>query len=208
MIGKKIILAIPFVLTGCATSSINYIPPHEVTIINQIHIDDDFDRVWNRLVKNLASDFFVINNIEKSSRIINVSFSTTKPIEYVSCGESVRQFSNARGKKTYQYDPAESATYSFTNDNGHMFNAIRNSKLNGRTNIYVAPDGNGTTLSVNTKYIIDVNIKYYNGSSQYAGDDSFTFDFSTKTKYDDLLNGGVVCSATGSLEQRIISYAK
>ena len=78
---KTLTLILILILGGCATSSINYTPPEITKIDNQVTIDEDFEIVWDRLVKNLASDFFVINNIEKSSRIINVSFSTNRSTE-------------------------------------------------------------------------------------------------------------------------------
>ena len=126
----------------------------------------------------------------------------------MSCGRSVREFSNARGKNIYEYDPSETTRYTFTNDMGHMFNAVRSSKLSGRANIYLAPAGSGTDLSVNTKYIVDVDVKYYNASNQAAGSDKFSFDFSTKTPYVEPTEGSVKCVARGNLEQRVIDYAK
>ncbi|WP_036800826.1 hypothetical protein [Photobacterium marinum] len=198
--------AISITLAGCATSNLNYSNPQTYNIKNQEIINESFDVVWDRLVKNLSSDFFVINNIEKNSRIINVSFSTNKPSDYVDCGTSTREFSNAHGKKTYTYDPSDSARYTFTNSQGNAFNATRTSRLNGRTNIYLAPEGDGTIVNVNTKYVVDVDIKYHNFSNQYAGNDNFIFDFSTKTDFSTL--DGVTCTARGNLEQRILNYAK
>jgi hypothetical protein len=198
---------VPLTLIGCATSSFKYTPPstgHQIE--NSIQIEEEFEVVWDRLVKSLASDFFVINNIEKNSRIINVSFFSSKPTDFVDCGNTTRQFSNARGKKTYSYNPADPARYTFSNDQGHMFNAVRSSKLNGRTNIYLAPSNTGTLLNVNTKYVVDVKIKYFNASNQPAGVDEFTFDFSTKNKY--VLEDGVTCVAKGNLERKIVNYAK
>ncbi|TKF24667.1 hypothetical protein FCV43_00225 [Vibrio genomosp. F6] len=203
---KKIIFPVVVLsLSGCATSDLTYTPPVQKKVENNILLEEDFDVVWNRLVKNLASDFFVINNIEKSSRIINVSFSTNNASQYVDCGTSVRNFSNARGKHTYEYNPADSARYTFTNDNGHAFNAVRGSKLSGRTNIYLAPTESGTELSVNTKYVVDINVKYFNLNNQPAGSDQFSLDFSTKTPYESV--DAVKCFAIGNLEQKVIEYA-
>ena len=196
-------------LSGCATSNMNYLPPSTSNKIeHSVQINEDFEVVWDRLVKNLASDFFVINNIEKNSRIINVSFSASKPSDFVDCGNTTREFSNARGKNTYSYDPADPTRYTFANKQGHMFNAVRTSKLNGRTNIYLAPSSTGTLLTVNTKYVVDVKIKYFNVNNQSTGNNEFTFDFSTKNKYISENGDGVVCTARGNLEQKIIGYAK
>ena len=90
-------------LSGCATSSLNYSPPStSYTIKHSVQINEDFEVVWDRLVKNLASDFFVINNIEKNSRIINVSFSASKPTDFVDCGITTR----------YHHSPVKSTSNS------------------------------------------------------------------------------------------------
>lgn len=198
--------AISIALAGCATSELNYSYPQTYQIKNQEMINESFDVVWDRLVKNLSSDFFVINNIEKNSRIINVSFSENKPSKYVDCGTTTREFSNIRGKTSYTYDPADSARYTFTNGQGQAFNATRTSRLNGRTNIYLAPEGNGTLININTKYVVDVDIKYQDMTNKYVGNDNFVFDFSTKTNFSNL--DGVTCTARGNLEERILNYAK
>ncbi len=58
------------VLTGCATSTFNYSPPLETKIQNTKQVDLPFDTVWDQLVKQLSTDFFVINNIDKNSRLM------------------------------------------------------------------------------------------------------------------------------------------
>ena len=192
---------------GCATSKLNYTPPVLETVHNQVVVDAPFEEVWDRLVKNLASDFFVINNIEKSSRIINVSFSTNNPSDFVTCGLTSREFSNARGTQQYQYDPASSAQYTFTDVKGMLFNASRTSRLNGRTNVYVAPDDSGGTMvSVNAKYVVDVSLSFTNVYNQPAGAQNVSFDFSTKQPQ--VKTDGVTCIAKGNIEAKILGYAR
>ena len=200
-------IALALVVTGCATSKLNYIPPSVGAVDNQVSINGSFDSVWDRLVKNLASDFFVINNIEKTSRIINVSFSSNTPPEFISCGVSSREFSNARGTQKYEYDPASSTQYTFTDKGGLVFNAVRAARLNGRANVYVAPSDDGNTLvSVNTKYVVDVTQSFTNVYGQPVGNQNFTFDFSTKQPQ--VTPDGVTCVTKGNLEQMILDYAK
>lgn len=195
-------------LSGCASSSLQYAKPDSKHVNNQIILNQDFDQVWDRLVRNLAADFFVINNIEKNSRIINVSFSTSRPMEFVSCGQSTRQFKNAYGTQTFVYDPAQSTQFPFTNDFGVLFNANRKTYLEGRTNIYLAPEGENTVVSVNTKYLLKADIEYRNNGNQVVQRDSFVFDFSTKSAYEASNGDGVVCVATGELEQKLLDYAR
>ncbi|WP_028112947.1 hypothetical protein [Ferrimonas kyonanensis] len=205
---KTLASALVLALSGCASSTLTYTQPELAPVTNQVVIDQPFDQVWDRLVRNLASDFFVINNIEKSSRIINVSFSSASPTDYVSCGHSLRQLNNAQGTQIFEYDPAASTAFPFTNDHGLLFHAQRATRLEGRTNIYLAPEGTGTLLSVNTKYVVKVNIDYSNSSKQFLRRDDLTFDFSTRSPYREGGVNGLQCAANGALEQRVMDYAR
>ena len=191
-------------LTGCATSTLNYYEPPVGDIQNTVQINEDFEIVWDRLVKNLASDFFVINNIEKNSKIINVSFSSNNPENFVTCGNTFRTFKNARGEANYNYDPAQSTNYTMTDNNGMVFHCRRNAKLNGRVNIYVSPNDKGTLVNVNSKYILDVSLNFVNVYNQPSGNQNFSADFSTKSTYS---NSEIICRAKGIIESKILQYA-
>jgi len=141
-------------LAGCATSTTNYTPPAEPKIVNTKFVNKPFEAVWDSLVKELSGDFFVINNIDKNSRLINISFTSQRPSEFVDCGVTSRTFTNARGDQNYTYKTADSSNFVSTNNQGHAFSVRRNSRLEGRTNIYVAPEGSGTNITVNTKYVV------------------------------------------------------
>jgi hypothetical protein len=62
---NTLLLCFALLLSGCATSSLSYNKPYEEIIENSVVVNEKFEIVWDRLVKNLSSDFFVINNIEK-----------------------------------------------------------------------------------------------------------------------------------------------
>ncbi len=201
-----LVVALILVTTGCVTSSFNYTPPAITEVDNQIIIGDPFDEVWDRLVKNLASDFFVINDIEKNSGIIDVSFSSNTPTEFVSCGVAVRKFTNDWGTQVYEYDPSSSTQYTLGNILS-VRDVVRDTRLDGRTNIYVAPsDEAGTTVSVDTKYVVDVTLSYTDVVRRPAGSENFTFDFSTKQPQ--VTSDGITCVARGNLEDKILDYAR
>lgn len=192
-------------LGGCATSSIDYTPPVERKIQNSKLVQRPFDEVWDGLVKNLSSDFFVINNIDKNSRLINISFTAQTPSEYVDCGISRRKFSNARGERDFSYKTADSAMFSTTNEMGHMFNVRRTTRLEGRTNIYVAPESSGTNITVNTKYVLSITFNAVRPDGSPAGTETGTVDLSTK-------QGGTflktTCYAVGTIEDRILAMVR
>lgn len=188
-------------LTGCASSSVDYRAPVPKSMTNTKDVSAPFDQVWDALVRQLSSDFFVINNIDKNSRLINLSFSTQKPSDYVDCGVTNRTFENARGKTNYSYQSADSSAFSVTNDKSIAFNMARKTKLEGRVNIYVAPIASGTSVAVNTKYVLDVDWSAVSFEGAPGGNGRNTFDFSTKQGYS---SSDLTCYAKGTLERKIL----
>lgn len=197
---KLIALAFVMLLTGCATSTANYHYPQNHIVENTKTVNKSFDEVWNGLVKELSSDFFVINNIDKSSKIINVSFSASKASNYVDCGNSHRTFKNMQGERVYEYNTADSQN--FTTQEGHI---NRSTRLDGRVNIYVSQEDGKTTVSVNAKYTIPVTLVFQPFANHFPQSKSMVYDFSTKSNYS---GEGVICVANGALEKRILNLVK
>lgn len=196
------LICLAVMLSGCATSKMDYVEPQVIRVENTKVVNQPFDLVWDKLVRNLSSDFFVINNIDKNSRLINISFSSHKPSEFVDCGRSNRSFQNARGSENYSYATADSAAFSSTNPQGHAFNVKRTTKLEGRSNIYVAPEGSGTSIVVNTKYVISVVISATGFDGRPGGIETATFDLSTKQPF----VSPVTCYANGRVERKILDF--
>lgn len=193
-------------LSGCATSSNSYAPPVSATQVkNSGLINQPFDAVWDQLVRELSSDFFVINNIDKNSRLINVSFSSTHPSDLIDCGRTTRSFKNLRGDQNITYDTAGSATYALTDNRGIAYHVARSTKLEGRANIYVAPDSNGTTVSINAKYVLDITQSTVRFDGVPGPMSKVTIDFSTKSP-SGAGNDGVVCQSRGVIERKILSF--
>jgi hypothetical protein len=65
------------------------------------------DEVWNELVAGLGAQFFVINNMDKASGFINVSYSGD-PEKYVDGGELYFQVENLRGPREYRFPGSKS----------------------------------------------------------------------------------------------------
>jgi hypothetical protein len=162
---RKIISFISLIFIGsCASvsmplSTINYSPPLENYIENKVIINAPFDETWDKLVSGLSETFYVINNIDKESRLLNVSFSVKdKPSLYTDCGITARTFDFVGDIRKFRYEVADSSTYFWHSDtppNPNIFyvEAFRDTSLSGRSNIYVAPnDENTTTVSVNVRY--------------------------------------------------------
>jgi|SaaInlStandDraft_1057018.scaffolds.fasta_scaffold29648_1 hypothetical protein len=215
-------------LTACATAPLTqskYVEgattPYETAIV----IDQPFDQVWDKLVSELSQRFYVINNINKESRLLNVSYTINKngnPENYVDCGRQSIFFNLANRPETFEFAVAESSIYKWTSGvayDQHTFydSVVRNPSLVGRANVYVAPgkDGNETKMSVNVVYTFTVSEKRqsvnYNAFSGKFFDYGFpttksgtpiTF-FSNKEGFDE--TGVVRCFPTGKFEADILS---
>lgn len=232
---KKMILFLIFgiILAGCATpgSFTGYhhaANPYSVT--NEKYVDTSPDTVWDSLVKEISKSYFMINNIDKESRIMNISFSSSNVCDYVDCGQGeikVKKSSlNKRGMELYEFDICDSNKYVV--DNGYMdpsgimapviCDVSRKSTLEGRMNIYVAPDGNGTLVTVNCRYIVTINLsdncEYYapagNLVNVQQNRDSYKCSLDSKRPFpcEPLKGDPFMCHSTGNLEKEILSLVK
>lgn len=218
-------------LSGCAASGVNsgytadYEAPTKNDFRNSIVIDESSEVVWDRLVEKLSTSFFSINNIEKASRLINVSISSSSPEKYIDCGTTFRTNSFAGQTNEYRYLTAGSAQYTYSDK--HPQNAMlsinatanRETSLDGRVNIYLAPEGSGTKVSVNAIYNLDVDVSgvqtVYNAfggavaSQNYNTPFNGWANFTTSTPDTETINSeGIICVSQGVLEGQILDMAK
>ncbi|WAW08960.1 hypothetical protein NB640_06580 [Oxalobacter vibrioformis] len=182
------------VLSGCATTTESYEPPKEYPVESVRIFNASFDTVWKRLVKNLSKDFFVINNIEKSSHIINVSFSSDRPSDYVDCGTYTI---TTTGFDPFTYKAESSSTY---DDWGGT--AVQRTRLEGRVNIYVAPEKNKTEVTVSVKYVLPIDISVTHRNKLFK--ETQTYSFSSKQKYS---GNDAICYSKGVIERSILDMA-
>lgn len=205
--------------------------PPEVTTAprSEIAIDDPFEAVWDRLVGRLATGFFVINNIDKASRLINVSYSGDSPGQFIDCGTSTRHFSFDGKSHTYTYKVADSSTYKVTKSWGPMHNLpivqeiLRRTSVEGRINLYVAPiSANKRKVSANVKYAFQVSVSgtgtAYNTFGEVVNQiptahDTDEVSFTTAevgskdwSRPPDTER--ITCQTTGKLEQMLLDKAK
>ena len=172
-------------------------------------------------MRSLAKSFFVVNNIEKESRLINVSFSTNSPEKYIDCGSTARTFTLGDEKQNYYYEVAADSSYKYgagKSQNG-AFSLVgyvdRTTKLEGRINIYVAPKDERTEVTVNTRYILTLStggrITAVNMYGQIVESKSLTpssSDISFNTNQPNKSKEGIVCFSKGILEAEILEMAK
>lgn len=155
-----ILSIVGIVVSGCATqgvSTTNYTNPQLVKINNEKVVPKTQSDVWDMLVKQLSKSFYVINNIDKASWIINISFSSNSPEEYIDCGRTTRTYTRGEEREVNNYDTAGSFDFKLAVPSFAYYVDIRRKTfLEGRSNIYLEPDEkdqNTTIITVNTRYI-------------------------------------------------------
>jgi hypothetical protein len=226
------VVAIFLFMIGCATPGRSgYVTerPNSRTFKNEKIVNRPFNQVWDDLVRDLAKSFFVINNIDKESRIINVSFNSETPEKFIDCGKTRRTYSRGKENEEYAYEIAASSFYKTAfaagpNKNLPGTNLInRRTSLDGRMNIYVAPKEGGTQISVNARYIFTVNV-----SGSYVIENVYgkpiangnlpphaaaTCSFNTNQPNTCVWGAGqetvpVTCQSKGVLENEILNFVK
>lgn len=138
--------------TGCTTTTFTYTNPSGYQIETKRLVPVAFSEFWVAYTKELSKGSFVIDNIEKEDRIINLSFGSDIPSEYIDCGYSDRTYYlPSLGKKSFGYKVADSASYQ-AGVSELPWSVNKDTSLTGSTNISMTPKGDQTLLFVNTLY--------------------------------------------------------
>jgi hypothetical protein len=216
---------------GCATQGVNTFRHSDGNfkrVNNEKVVSHPQSQVWDGLVKELSKSFFVINNIDKESRIINLSFNTDSPQEYIDCGKTYRTYTQGGKVVNFEYEVAGPSQYKMASPNqpGPAFSGYiivnRRPVLEGRSNIYIAPDEinkNNSIITVNTRYIFTTKtkgtyyIEHFSGKvtpMQNIPEESFNVSFNTAELGKHILIDGteVKCFSKGLLEERILQMVK
>lgn len=225
---KNVILfaIIMIVIVGCATPGVNtmsYKKHDPKTTTNEIQVDQPYSQVWDKLVRELSKSFYVINNIDKESRIINLSFSSQSPTDFVDCGETHRTYTHGKEVANYDYNVADSSTYKSAGEARDAFSYYgiirRTASLEGRSNIYLAPlenDKAKTTVAVNTRYMLTIGVtgdlyaQHINGNIFNQGQlphqqpTIISFNTNHPTEHDFGEGVKVTCFSNGKLEQDVL----
>jgi hypothetical protein len=173
-----------------------YVPPE--TNVNQtiakdsVIISKSEEEVWDKILKEITKSFFVINNIEKDSGFINLSY-TGDASKYVDCG----YYTNTQKQRYYLTQPSKSI-YS----GSYRINSI-DSNLQGRINILVQDiESNKTSVTVNTRYIVTISSSMY--ETMYGGyiNDTVVTNFDTGQFGS---SKGIKCISHGLIEKEILS---
>lgn len=201
------LIALTSLLAGCA-GKIDYIRPASLAKTeNSKIVNKPRQVVWDAAVPQLGKEFFVINNLDKSSGLINISYAGD-PEKYIDCGRIVSYVKNARGERTYDFSAAKQQM-SYEVMTSHLFFLNRQMNLEGRVNLIfeeVGPDQ--TRVSANTRYVVkrDLTVRDAQDRSQ-SRNDSVSFNTNSSASFASGNNTGdaTTCQPTGVLEREILS---
>ena len=170
------------------------------------------DAVWNASVPELGKQFFVINNLDKSSGLMNISY-TGDPERYIDCGRITSYVKNARGERTYDFAGAKAQqSYEIMNPSVGLFQLDRRMNLEGRVNLIFEETGPSTTrVTANTRYVVTrTQIVHGSGSPiPQTKTDTISFNSGAGASFPMSSQGQAAeCVSTGALEREILSAIK
>lgn len=195
---------------GC-TGKLDYVrPATSIKPNNSITINMPRETVWNIAVPKLGKQFFLINNLDKSSGFINLSYSGD-PESYVDCGRIISYVSNARGERTYDF-PASKADQQYEVMSGNLFLVRRKMSLEGRINlIFEEVHPSETRVTANIKYVLSKTITVNQVSSGIPETqaESISFNSGGGKSFSAGSDGRATeCISTGKLESEILQAVK
>lgn len=199
-------------LMGCAGSLSYTLPEKQSNNQNSVTVNKPIDAVWKGIVPELGKKFFVINNLDKSSGLINISY-TGDPEKYIDCGRINSYVKNARGERTYDF-PAAKAQQTFEQFDGgtNLFFLDRKMSLDGRMNlVFEEISPNETKVTANTKYIVNkvMNIRNTKVQNQTLNDTiSFNSGQSASFPVANSNRDATTCQPTGIFETDVLSLIK
>ncbi|BET57528.1 hypothetical protein [Geobacter sp. 60473] len=195
-------------LCGCLSGGVNYTRPTQAnnSKSNSVVIEKSKETIWKELIPALGKEFWVINNIDKDSGLINISYNGD-PEKYIDCGTIDSSVSNARGDRKYVF-PASKAyeKYEAVANNNLIF-VERKMTLEGRINLIVQEiTTNQSQVSANSKYVVTKSFiaRDVMGHSQ---SDTETISFNSG-QGSSFKQGQTECYATGELEAAVLGLLK
>ena len=167
------------------------------------------DAVWAASVPALSKQFFVINNLDKASGLINLSYSGD-PEKYIDCGHISSYVKNAQGERTYNFPAAKAQqNYEVMNPGVGLFFLDRRMSVDGRVNlIFEEVDAVTTRVTVNTKYVVTKSqtVRAAAGGFPQNTSDTISFNSGSNAPFPSNQQGQYSeCAAKGTLEQEILN---
>lgn len=193
-----------FLIVGCVSNNFIYTPPNTYKMqTNSAIINKSKDQVWKQLITGLGKEFFVINNMDKDSGFINISYSGD-PERYIDGGELYFMVENLAGKREYRFPASKKYARFETVINNSLLVLERKLSLEGRMNIIIAElEPSKSSVTVNTRYILTQTTAGRNVLGEYMPQNVQTISFNTGGSATN--QGGTIYRANGKFEEKVLS---
>jgi hypothetical protein len=167
------------------------------------------DAVWAASVPALGKQFFMINNLDKASGLLNISY-TGDPERYIDCGRITSFVKNAQGERTYDFAGAKAQqNYEIMNPGVGLFFLDRRMSLEGRVNLIFEEVGPATTqVTANTRYVVVRTQTARSAAGGMPSNSSETISFNSGGGASFPANPqgqSAECASRGTLEAEILS---
>lgn len=202
------VVMVTLVLAACS-GQFAYAPPAPVVpTVNSVVINRPRDEVWKGVVPHLAQSFFVINNLDLASGLMNVSYSGD-PERFVDCGRITSHVSNLAGPRTYDFPAARASQAYEVMQNDKLYRIERTLSLDGRTNI-VFEEVNSTTtrVTVNVRYVLTKQSHVQQAGTGTPQDFAETISFNSGQSDVFRRSQITTCRPTGELERQVLDLIK
>lgn len=201
-----LLIFVSIIAISCASGKISYTAPQGLqSTNNSVVLKESRDKVWKKLIDGMGESFFVINNIEKDSGSITISYSGD-PCRFISCGTLNSYVLNDQGIRKYNFPACvEYKEYEEVNK-GNLFIIERRMTLDTRASINVQARNNGTSVKVNVRYVVIKNDKIYDPSWRFIRTKVSSIGFNSNGG--ERFPNGMKCYANGQFEKIILDMAK
>lgn len=148
-------------LTACQTVDIfEYTPPSPPgsAPINERVVRATFDEVWTALIGSVGQTFFAIDNFEKESGLLTLSFSTTPYSTAVDGGHLRRKFDDTaarQGQAFWSGVNVQASKVDFDGNYADWVEQYLSGVFEGRMNIVVRRESEqATRVTINCRFVI------------------------------------------------------
>jgi len=211
---RHVVLAVLSLSLAACAGKVDYMRPttHPAASSNVKTVERPRDVVWSASVPELGKQFFVINNLDKASGLMNISY-TGDPERYIDCGRITSYVQNARGERTYDFSGAKAQqTYEIMNPGVGLFFIDRRMSLEGRVNLIFEEVGTSTTrVTANTRYVVMRTRVVRSAANNFpqTATDTISFNSGGGASFPANSQGqSAECVSTGALEREILSAVK
>jgi len=187
------------------------------------HVERPFREVWYRLLEGLAEGRFDLETADIGSGVIQASFTFDSGEGYVDCGRSRRTFERDGAVEEFDYAISGDSAYRSGRNRDECADTqeiVRDTTLEGRIDVRVTPDGEGTAVGIHIDYALTaVASGEYEilcpGVALTGPTDTHTGEVRLGTDEPGEVDWGahgsslfVVCGSTGRLEREILAFSQ